>query len=146
MEVSTDGLYIETQDSLSVDEAKAWLRRMRVGEERSGLIGSSQARRLAALGLHVELKPSIAEWMLAPSDDFRSSNMLETIPNQYQIQGLELDWTTICCRLLPDLRRTGAAGRVDQRSSPSSGRAPYLLSPGRAPETRRHAPAPGATG
>jgi hypothetical protein len=86
-----------------LDKAKAWARRMRVAEERSGLIGSSQARRLAALGLHVELKPDIAAWMLAPSDDFRSSNSLETIQNQYQVQGLELDWTVVCWGA--DLRR-----------------------------------------
>lgn len=86
-----------------LDEARAWARRARVGEERAGLIASSQARRLAAFGLHVDLKPDIAAWMLAPSDDFRSSNMLETVQNQYQIQGLEIDWAVVCWGA--DLRR-----------------------------------------
>lgn len=86
-----------------LEEAKAWARARRVGEERAGLIASGQARRLAAYGLHVELKPDIADWMLAPSDDVRSSNMLEKVQNTYQVQGLELDWTIVCWDA--DLRR-----------------------------------------
>ena len=87
----------------SLADARRWARQMRVGEERAGLVASSQARRLAACGLHVDLKPDIATWMLAPSGDFRSSNMLETVQNQYQIQGLELDWALVCWGA--DLRR-----------------------------------------
>jgi hypothetical protein len=87
--------------------AKAWAREQRVGDERVGLIASGQARRLAAEGLFVDLKPSIADWMLAPSGDIRSSNMLETVQNQYQVQGLELDYTIVCWDL--DLRRVSDA-------------------------------------
>jgi hypothetical protein len=71
--------------------------------ERVGLIASGQARRLAAEGLFVDLKPDIANWMLAPSEDIRSSNTLETVQNQYQVQGLELDYTVVCWDA--DLRR-----------------------------------------
>ena len=77
-------------------EAKGWVRHQRVGDERAGLIASGQARRLAAEGLFVDHKPSIAKWMLAPSGDIRSSNMLETVQNQFQVQGLELDYTVVC--------------------------------------------------
>ena len=52
--------------------------------------------RLAADGLFANLKPSIAHWMLSPMGDIRSSNMLETVQNQFQIQGLELDYTIVC--------------------------------------------------
>jgi hypothetical protein len=83
--------------------AKAWVRERRVGDERAGMIASGQARRLAAEGLFVELKPDIAKWILAPSGDIRSSNMLETVQNQYQIQGLEIDYTVVCWDA--DLRR-----------------------------------------
>ena len=41
--------------------------------------------------------------MLAPSSDVRSSNALETVQNQYQIQGLELDYSIVCWDV--DLRR-----------------------------------------
>jgi DUF2075 family protein len=34
--------------------------------------------------------------MLAPSSDIRSSNAMETVQNQYQIQGLELDYCIAC--------------------------------------------------
>lgn len=83
--------------------ARAWARSHRVGDERAGLIASGQARRLAAEGLFVDQKPSIAQWMLAPSGDIRSSNMLESVQNQFQIQGLELDYTVVCWDA--DLRR-----------------------------------------
>ena len=84
-------------------EARSWARERRVGDERAGLIASGQARRLAAEGLFVDQKPSIAQWMLAPSGDIRSSNMLETVQNQFQIQGLELDYAVVCWDA--DLRR-----------------------------------------
>ncbi|MDA8592503.1 DUF2075 domain-containing protein [Planctomycetota bacterium] len=86
-----------------LETARDWARYHRVGEERAGLIASGQARRLAAEGLFVDQKPSIAHWMLAPSGDIRSSNMLESVQNQFQIQGLELDYTVVCWDA--DLRR-----------------------------------------
>jgi len=84
--------------------ARLWARKYKVGQERAGIVASGQARRLAAEGLFVDLKPDIAKWMLNPSDDVRSSNMLETVQNQYQVQGLELDYTIVCWD--GDLRRT----------------------------------------
>jgi hypothetical protein len=90
--------------------ARRWLREHRVGEERCGIIASGQARRLAAEGLFVDLKPKIADWMLAPAGDVRSSNMLESVQNQYQVQGLELDYTIVCWD--GDLRRSGGEWRA----------------------------------
>ncbi|MBN9693751.1 MAG: DUF2075 domain-containing protein [Verrucomicrobia bacterium] len=79
----------------SLTAARRWVRGRRVGQERAGIIASGQARRLAAEGLFVDLKPKIADWMLAPGGDVRSANMLETVQNQYQVQGLELDYTLV---------------------------------------------------
>ncbi len=87
--------------------AKNWTKQQRIGEERIGLIGSGKGARLAAEGLFVSLKPSIADWMLCPDGDVRSSNALETIQNQFQVQGLELDYTIVCWDL--DLRREADA-------------------------------------
>lgn len=84
--------------------ARHWVRERRVGQERAGIVASGQARRLAAEGLFVDHKPDIAGWMLAPDGDVRSANMLETVQNQYQVQGLELDYTIVCWD--GDLRRT----------------------------------------
>lgn len=94
---------IEVQMTRDLDMAREWARKMTVGGLRAGIIASGQARRLAAVGLFVDHKPDIASWMLAPSDDLRSSSVLETVQNQYQVQGLELDFTIVAWDL--DLRR-----------------------------------------
>jgi hypothetical protein len=100
-ELEAQGVSFSLTRDLAV--ARDWVRSRRVGEERIGLIASGQARRLAADGLFVQLKPPIADWMLAPSGDLRSSNALETVQNQYQIQGLEVDYAVVCWDA--DLRR-----------------------------------------
>ncbi len=87
----------------SLDVARDWAKPYGVGSQKIGLIASGQARRLAAHGLFVDHKPDIEAWMLAPSGDIRSSNALETVQNQYQIQGLELDYSIVCWDA--DLRR-----------------------------------------
>lgn len=89
----------------SLADARKWAKSQTVGTQRCGLIASGQARRLAAEGLFVDLKPSIADWMLAPSSDVRSSNALEAVQNQFQVQGLELDFCVVCWDA--DLRREG---------------------------------------
>jgi hypothetical protein len=88
----------------SLSNARQWVRERRVGQELAGIIASGQARRLAAEGLFVDFKPDIAAWMLAPGGDVRSASMLETVQNQYQVQGLELDYTVVCWD--GDLRRS----------------------------------------
>jgi hypothetical protein len=91
----------------SLATAREWVRERRVGQERAGIIASGQARRLAAEGLFVDFKPDIAAWMLSPAGDVRSANMLETVQNQYQVQGLELDYVIVCWD--GDLRRGTSA-------------------------------------
>ena len=83
--------------------ARGWARPQTLVGHRAGIIASGQAKRLAADGLFVNYKPNIADWMLAPSTDIRASNSLETVQNQYQIQGLELDFTIVAWDA--DLRR-----------------------------------------
>jgi hypothetical protein len=87
----------------SLAAARRWARPQTPGGQRAGIIASGQARRLAAEGLFVDYKPDIATWMLAPSSDIRSSNALETVQNQYQVQGLELDFCIVAWDA--DLRR-----------------------------------------
>jgi hypothetical protein len=97
--------------------AKSWAKEHALGGQRCGLIASGQARRLAAYGLFVDLKPDIANWMLAASGDYRSSSALETVQNQYQVQGLEMDYTVVCWDL--DLRREKEQWRSFQMSGPA---------------------------
>jgi hypothetical protein len=78
--------------------AKLWLKSVSQGTERYGCIASSEARRLRAEGL--ELPPARADgvehWFLAPKGDVRSSFQLEIAANEFQIQGLEIDWACVC--------------------------------------------------
>ena len=46
----------------------------------------------------------VKNWFLAPSDDLRSSNMLEVVASEFKVQGLELDWAIVCWDA--DLRRS----------------------------------------
>lgn len=78
--------------------AKTWLRTVARGTERYGCVASSEAKRLRAEGL--ELPPARADgvehWFLGAKGDVRSSFQLEVAANEFQIQGLELDWTCVC--------------------------------------------------
>jgi hypothetical protein len=87
--------------------ARMWARSNTVGGARSGIIASAQAKRLAAEGLFVDLETDIATWMLASTGDVRSSSGLEVVQNQFQVQGLELDYCIVCWDA--DLRREANA-------------------------------------
>ena len=77
----------------SLDTAKGWLRQMRRGSERYGLVVSSQAQRLRPLAIDVRCKPNTVHWFLDDITDIRSSLFLEDVVSEFDIQGLELDWT-----------------------------------------------------
>ncbi|HUH88768.1 MAG TPA: DUF2075 domain-containing protein [Pusillimonas sp.] len=85
-------LYI-TRD---LEQARQWLRSKRRGAERTGLLASSNATRLKPHGVFVKAKIEPAKWFLAPNDDVRSSDALEDAATEFDIQGLELDWTCLC--------------------------------------------------
>lgn len=85
-------LYI-TRD---LEHARQWLRSKRRGAERTGLLASSNAARLKPYGVFVKAKIEPAKWFLAPDDDVRSSDALEDVATEFDIQGLELDWTCLC--------------------------------------------------
>ncbi|MDB9720540.1 DUF2075 domain-containing protein [Winogradskyella sp.] len=75
--------------------AKNWLRKQSKGSERTGLIASSGARRLKALGVDVKNEISAPNWFLNTEDDIRSSYFLEDIATEFDIQGLEIDRTCL---------------------------------------------------
>lgn len=85
-------LYI-TRD---LQQARQWLRNKRRGTERTGLLASSNAARLKPHGVFVKAKIEPEKWFLAPNDDVRSSDALEDAATEFDIQGLELDWTCLC--------------------------------------------------
>lgn len=77
-------------------DARKWLRAQARGQERAGLLASSNAARLKPHGVFVKAKIEPAKWFLAPGDDVRSSNALEDAGTEFDVQGLELDWTCVC--------------------------------------------------
>lgn len=77
--------------------AKMWVKEKAKGTERYGVIASSGARRLRPYGICVQSKiDSPANWFLNDMDDVRSSYFLEEVATEFDIQGLELDWTIVC--------------------------------------------------
>ncbi len=99
-----------------LDVAKEWIRNQSRGSERYGLVASSKAMRLKphAIDVRVEIDP--VKWFLEGKDDTRSSYYLEDAATEFQVQGLELDWT--CVTWDADLRfQTGGWGFHDFRGS-----------------------------
>ena len=90
-----------------LDVAKDWLRKQKRGTERYGMIVSSQAQRLRPLAIDVRCKPDTVHWFMDDITDIRSSLFLEDAASEFDVQGLELDWT--CLVWDGDLRRKGDA-------------------------------------
>ncbi|MCK9487756.1 MAG: DUF2075 domain-containing protein [Dehalococcoidia bacterium] len=81
-----------------LDHAKAWLREI-AGEQRYGLLASSEARRLRAWGIDTRVlwrESAWSHWFLAGQGDIRSSNQLEVAATNFDCQGLEIDWACVC--------------------------------------------------
>lgn len=83
--------------------AKKWVRKQVRGSQRSGVLACSSAQRLKPEGIYVPKDIDVKHWFLAPSDDLRSSNMLEIVASEFKVQGLEIDWAIVCWDA--DLRR-----------------------------------------
>lgn len=75
--------------------ARQWLKQKSKGSERTGIVASSGARRLKALGYNVKNEISAPYWFLNSKDDIRSSYYLEDVATEFDIQGLEIDWTCL---------------------------------------------------
>ena len=87
----------------NLDTAKQWLRERARGSERYGLLASSKAYRLKPLAIDMRCQPDTVHWFLDDIDDIRSSLFLEDAASEFDVQGLELDWT--CLVWDGDLRR-----------------------------------------
>lgn len=84
-------------------KAKQWLRVKARGNERYGLVASSNAYRLKPHAIDVRLQVDPVQWFLYGKDDVRSSYYLEDAATEYRVQGLELDWA--CVTWDADFRR-----------------------------------------
>ncbi|OSZ81291.1 hypothetical protein CAP36_08665 [Chitinophagaceae bacterium IBVUCB2] len=79
----------------SLATAKNWLREKAKGSERFGIIASSGGKRLRPCGIDVNNQLDAPNWFLNNSDDVRSSNHLEDVATEFDIQGLEIDWVCL---------------------------------------------------
>ncbi|MBW4523204.1 MAG: DUF2075 domain-containing protein [Scytolyngbya sp. HA4215-MV1] len=79
----------------SIQGARNWLRSKARGNERTGVITSSGAYRLKPIGIHVKAGIDPKNWFLNGKEDIRSSYFLEDVATEFDIQGLELDWTCV---------------------------------------------------
>ena len=89
----------------NIDDAKKWLRSKARGGEGLGITASSGAYRLRPYGIHVKSSIEPKMWFLNDRNDVRSAGFLEEVATEFDIQGLELDWT--CVAWDANLRRAG---------------------------------------
>jgi hypothetical protein len=75
--------------------AKQWLREQARGSERYGIVASSQAQRLKPHAIDVKSPVDPIHWFLDGPEDVRSSYYLEDVVTEFDVQGLELDWTCV---------------------------------------------------
>lgn len=80
----------------NLHKAKLWARSQAKGSQRYGLTASSGAKRLRKYGIWVQNKIEATNWFLNGKNDVRSSFHLEETATEFDIQGLELDWTIVC--------------------------------------------------
>lgn len=76
--------------------ARSWIMRKARGSERYGLRATSGARRLRPHGVWVQHSIEPKSWFLNDKLDVRSSYGLEEAATEFDIQGLELDWSIVC--------------------------------------------------
>lgn len=79
-----------------LDIAKKWVKEKAKGSQRYGMTASSGAKRLRKYGVWVQNKVDAPNWFLNGKDDVRASYFLEETATEFDIQGLELDWTILC--------------------------------------------------
>lgn len=78
-----------------LNKAKIWVRENSPGTTRYGLLASSGALRLKSEGIFVKNEISVENWFLNGKDDVRSSYALEDVVSEFDIQGLEIDYSVV---------------------------------------------------
>jgi hypothetical protein len=79
----------------SLKQAKAWIRGRAQGSERYGMVVSSQAQRLRPHAIDVRVNVDPVHWFLDAKESVRSSCFLEEAASEFDVQGLELDWSMV---------------------------------------------------
>ena len=79
----------------NLNDAKSWVTNQSQGTTRYGLLASSKALRLKPEGIYVRNDIDVANWFLNEKTDVRSCYYLEDVVSEFDIQGLELDYTIV---------------------------------------------------
>lgn len=79
-----------------LNAARTWLRNRGRGSERYGLLASSGANRLRPEGIFIKAKIDAPTWFLNDRADVRASYYMEEVATEFDVQGLELDWSGVC--------------------------------------------------
>ena len=79
----------------SMRAARRWTEKQRRGTARAGLVASPSAQRLKPHAIDIRVNIDPVHWFLSPAKDTRSSLYLEDAATEFQVQGLELDWTIV---------------------------------------------------
>ena len=94
-------LYLRIKDKYPVvitrdlNKAKSWVQDQCQGTTRYGLLASSGALRLKPEGVFVKNEINVANWFLNAKGDVRASYALEDVVTEFDIQGLELDYSIV---------------------------------------------------
>ena len=78
-----------------LNKAKNWIKNKARGSERTGVLAHSNAIRLKPEGIFVKSEIDCTNWFLNRRTDVRSSCALEDCATEFDVQGLELDWTIV---------------------------------------------------
>ena len=82
----------------NLNEAKEWIKKVSSeerGKYRYGLLAQSNGLRLIPEGIFVKNNIDVESWFLNDADDIRSSNHLEIAATEFDIQGLEIDYSIV---------------------------------------------------
>ena len=79
----------------NLDTAKKWVKDKSKGSEKYGLLATSGGLRLKAEGIFVKNKVNVANWFLNDKEDVRSCYALEDVITEFDVQGLELDYSIV---------------------------------------------------
>lgn len=94
-------LYQKLQDKYPIritrdlNTAKEWVKKQCFGTTRYGLLASSGGLRLKPEGIFVKNDIAVENWFLNNKDDVRSSYALEDVVTEFDVQGLELDYSVV---------------------------------------------------
>lgn len=79
----------------NLEKAKTWVKSKARGNERYGLLASSEGKRLRGKGIWVPSKINHQCWFLEGKNNINSSFYLEVAASEFKVQGLELDYSLL---------------------------------------------------